>query len=155
MTSLRKLRALYENKMLDVKQDENSEKFKVAGELLTEAQLERMLTDIGWMEHAVSTDEAVGITKSYMNAFKKSMTNEDFWNNLELTFQNKKDSEYGRTFDRVVIKYPRKFSYTLIKGMKSAGGAYVLYNTGDATCIKKCRTMKQVIEYIETQRGGN
>ena len=38
--------------------------------------------------------------------------------------------------------------------MKSAGGAYVLYNTGNAIPIKKFKNMKQLMNYIQADNNN-
>ena len=148
--ALKQLLTAYENGALSIKYEPGSNVAELGGVKITIEQAQRLcLQNFGWIEFRLSPFEIIEKTAKFVRAMKTNLKNEDIWEYATVQFQNKRDTEYGRTFDRIVISYGKYFSYTIIYNMKSAGGSYVLYRTGDATPIKKLRNLKQVIQFIQ------
>lgn len=136
------------NKALDIKI--NSDVAELGGVVITKEQADYLCKNqFGWLEYKLSPFEIIEKTEKFARALKRELKDEYIINHTRVTFQNKPDSEYGRTFDRIVLDCENKFSYTVIYNMKSAGGSYVLYRTGGATPVTKFRNMKQLLTYIQ------
>lgn len=121
--------------------------------IITLEQAEKLCYKFGWTEFYLNAFEIIAKTNSMLNSFKKSAmgTNwePEFWNYINVEFQNKRAITYGKTFDRIVL-YIKGTKYTIIHGMENTGAAYVVYVNGSAIASAKCRTLNKVAEYLVT-----
>ena len=89
---------------------------------------------------------------AFARGLKSHLKDQILLENTEVIFQNKRGNTYGKTFDRIVLEFPRVFSYSIIYNMENSGGKYVIYEVGKALPLKKCRNLKAVSEFIN-KRG--
>ena len=147
--SIQQLMVAYENKALSIDyKNGNGTTALLGGVQINLEQAHRLCqANFGWSEYVLSPFEIIDKTHKFMRALKSHLTNEMIWERGTIEFINKKDVDYGRTFDRICIQ-TEYFSTTIIYNMKSAGCSYVVYRNGQANPVAKCRTLKQVIENI-------
>ena len=147
---LKKLLTAYVNGALTIKYEKGSNVGNLGGTNITLEQAHKLCQEhFGWIEYRLSPFEIIEKTSKFMRSLKTNLKNQEVWDTAVVEFQNRPDSEYNKTFDRIVITCPRLFQYTIIYNMKNAGGVYVLYMTGQAVPVSKLRNLKQVIEYIQ------
>lgn len=123
--------------------------YNICGSALTGAELEKLMQSVGWSEHFLPTLEIMKITDKYAKAFNKYLS--DKCGKYDIHFQNFRGNEYGTTYNRVVIddNYNGR-TITVIDGMKSAGGKYVVYLNGAHISKNKFSSLKGLAEFIET-----
>lgn len=123
--------------------------YDVCGEIMQPIELENLARSLGWLDHFLPTDELFEIEGKYAKAFKKYLTNNKLAN-CEITFQNCRGNDYGTTYNRVFIQdnYNGR-TLTIIDGMKSAGGRYVVYLNKRHIYSAKASSMKGLVEYID------
>lgn len=138
------------NKALDITFENGKITADLGGVEITEEQAHFLCKEqLGWGTYVLSPFEIIDKTEKFTKALKRELKDDYIIENTVVTFMNKKDTEYGRTFDRITFDCKHKFKYTVIYNMKSAGGAYVLYNTGNAIPVKKFKNMKQLLVYLQ------
>lgn len=147
---LKELLTAYTNGILGIKYEKGASTCRIGNMIIDETQAEIMCTKLGWSKHKVNAFEALQKTESFMRCLKSNLKDDLMWERSKVEFQNKADTDYGKTFDRIVIKGLKRKEFTIIHGMKNAGGAYVVYEYGQAIAIFKGRTLKQVVEFIDT-----
>lgn len=98
---------------------------------------------LGWTTFVVNPFEAIHKVSKYVKMIKPYLEDDYVWDNTVVTFMNKRDTEYGKTFDRITFTCAGCFDYTLICGMKNAGGKIVLYQNGFANPLDKLKSFKQ------------
>lgn len=125
------------------KEEKNPVKGSLGGAPITREQAENVCRNLGWTNYAVSPFEAIDKVNRLIKMLKPYINDEYVWDNTVVTFMNRRDTEYGKTFDRITFTCPGYFDYTLICGMKNAGGKIVLYRNGCANPIDKLKSMKQ------------
>ena len=149
--TLKELLMAYDNGALSIKYEKGHPFAELGGIKITEQQAAQLCTNnFGWIEYRLHPFEIIEKTQKFMRSVKSNLKDPNFWEYGTVQFQNKRDTDYGRTFDRIVIACGN-LSYTILYNMKSAGGTYVLYRTGDATPVKKLRNLKQVVQFIESR----
>lgn len=154
MTTVKDLLTALANKALDITFEKGKDTAELGGVTITSEQADFLCKNqFGWIQFALSPFEIIDKTEKFAKALKRELHDEYILENTEVTFINKKDTEHGRTFDRITLKCKHKFAYTIIYNMKSAGGAYVLYNTGNAIPVKKFKNMKQLMTYIQADNN--
>lgn len=152
--TLGQLLDLHVNGALKIKY-EDGENTAVLGDStrITLEQAQQLCYKFGWTEFYLNAFEIIAKTNSMMSSFKKSAmgTNwePEFWNYINVEFQNKRAATYGKTFDRIVL-YIKGNKYTILHGMEHTGAAYVVYVNGSAIPSAKCRTLNKVAEYLVT-----
>lgn len=150
--TLGQLLDLHVNGALKIKH-EDEEPTAVLGGItrITLQQAEQLCRQFGWTEFYLNAFDIIAKTNSMMSSLKKSAmgTNwePEFWNYIEVEFQNKRAATYGKTFDRIVLCIHGN-KYTIIHGMEHTGAAYVVYVNGSAIPSAKCRTLNKVAEYL-------
>lgn len=110
---------------------------------------------LGWTQYVLSPFEIIDKTHKFVKSIKTNVKDEYILNNTQLTFFNKRDTEYGRTFDRIELQCFNRFHYVIIYNMKSAGASYVLYEKGRAIPKKKFRNLKQLLLYLQSDEQYN
>ena len=157
MVSLKFLLEAYNNGALKVEYEAGASKAIMGGvaELSLEQAHDFVKDKLGWTQYVLSPFEIIDKTQKFIRAIKNNMKDEYILNNTQITFLNKKDTDYGRTFDRIEMLCQGRFHYTVLYNMKSAGASYVLYETGNAIPKKKFRNLKQVILYLQDEDRNN
>jgi len=135
---------------IDIADDGNSG--SIGGMAITEENARKLCEIIGWKEYCLSPFKIIEKTKKFMSALNRAgmfkNIDEKVLGKTNITFQNKPDVDYGKTFDRIVIQFPKK-GFTVVYGMKNAGSTYVIYETGGTgAALSKNRNLKGVAEYI-------
>lgn len=152
MVTVKELLTALQNKALDIEFEKGDSTAILGGVRISKEQAAYLCKNqFGWTEFVLSPFEIIDKTEKFARALKRELKDEEVINNTEITFMNKHDSEYGRTFDRITLACGRRFKFTVIYNMKSAGGAYVLYETGRALPLQKFRNMKQLLTYIQQE----
>lgn len=146
---LKKLLEAHKQGALNLKYEKGDTVASVGDTTITLDDAEKLCRVFGWTEHRVSAFEALDKTEKFVKSIKSNMKDERLLEYTKIEFQNKRDTEYGRTFDRIVFDGPGTKRFTIIHGMKSAGGSYVVYELGKALVLTKCRTLKNVVDFIE------
>ena len=150
--TLGQLLDLHVNGALKIKHEDGEPTAVLGGVTrITLQQAEQLCRQFGWTEFYLNAFDIIAKTNSMMSSLKKSAmgTNwePEFWNYIEVEFQNKRAATYGKTFDRIVLCI-RGNKYTIIHGMEHTGAAYVVYVNGSAIPSAKCRTLNKVAEYL-------
>lgn len=152
MVTVKDLLIALHNKALDITFEKDANVADLGGVKISKEQAEFLCKEqFGWTSFVLSPFEIIEKTDKFAKALKREIKDEYIIENTEITFMNKHDSEYGRTFDRITLACKGRFKYTVIYNMKSAGGAYVLYETGKALPLQKFRNMKQLMTYIQKE----
>lgn len=152
MVTIKDLLAALHNKALDITYEKGASVADLGGVKISTEQAAFLCKEqFGWVSFVLSPFEIIDKTDKFAKALKRELKDEYIIENTEITFMNKHDSEYGRTFDRITFDCKGRFKYTVIYNMKSAGGAYVLYRTGNAIPVQKFRNMKQLLTYIQKE----
>ena len=157
MVSLKFLLEAYNNNALKIDYEAGASRAIIGGV----ADIDLIQADVfvrdklGWTEYRLSPFEIIDKTQKFVRAIKTHIKDEYILNNTSISFKNKPDSEYGRTFDRIELLCPRYFHFSIIYNMKSAGASYVLYETGNAIPKKKFRNLKQVMQYLDSGEYSN
>lgn len=150
--TLGQLLDLHVNGALKIKHEDGEPTAVLGGVTrITLQQAEQLCRQFGWTEFYLNAFDIIAKTNSMMSSLKKSAmgTNwePEFWNYIEVEFQNKRAATYGKTFDRIVLCIHGN-KYTIIHGMEHTGAAYVVYVNGSAIPSAKCRTLNKVAEYL-------
>ena len=150
--TLGQLLDLHVNGALKIKHEDGEPTAVLGGVTrITLQQAEQLCRQFGWTEFYLNAFDIIAKTNSMMSSLKKSAmgTNwePEFWNYIEVEFQNKRAATYGKTFDRIVMCIHGN-KYTIIHGMEHTGAAYVVYVNGSAIPSAKCRTLNKVAEYL-------
>lgn len=144
---LSNLSKMYEAGALTIKYDEGDQIASLGGVKVTMEQAAIFIKNIGWVENVLTPFEIIGKTQRFIRSLRQHLIRNDIWNGTNVTFQNMASATYGRTFDRIVLDN-RQWSLTIIYNMEHSGGKYVIYVTGQAIPIQKCRNLKAVAEYL-------
>lgn len=157
MVSLSFLLEAYNNGALKIEYDPGASKGVLGGvaEINIEQAHDFVKDKLGWTQYVLSPFEIIDKTSKFVKSIKTNLKDEYILNNAQVTFLNKKDTDYGRTFDRIEIKCCGRFHYTILYNMKSAGASYVLYEKGNAIPKKKFRNLKQVMLYLQSDEQYN
>lgn len=106
---------------------------------------EEFLLKAGWSEIAEEPAEIFRRMKSLIRTFREGYASAEeratdwFLSQVSVRGQNRRDSTYGKSFDRLVFSYEQN-AYTVICNMTGAGAKYVIYATGKATPLEKCHS---------------
>lgn len=144
---------LYVNGALNIKyEDDKSKVATLGGVSVTLEQADLLCKQLGWAEyyHGLSPFEIIDKTAKFIKAFKTNgKCSIQEYKSVQVDFRNKASSIYGRTFDRIHIEC-RKFNMSILYNMPGNTSAYVIYDSATSVPIKKCRNMKQVVEFIDS-----
>ena len=139
---------MYKNGVMNIV-DNGDYTFKIAGVSVGMSELEELAHNLGWSKFKVKPDVAIEkeekLVKCMITYLKKSAAQ-----TISLELENLQSQEYGKTYERLVFSDGSE-SYTLLCGMKSAGCKFVLYKTGNATPISRPRTLKAVMEFLNSK----
>lgn len=144
---LNTLREMQKTGALKVEHDSNTSIGSVGGVQVDMEQARNLAEQIGWVEMHLNPFELIEKTNKFMKPLIKNLERPDIWELGDIQFQNRRSNTYGKTFDRIVIS-SSNCSYTIVYGMENNGGKYVVYETGRALPIAKCRNVKAVAEYL-------
>jgi len=147
-----KLYEMYENGALNIDMSEDEKSGSIGGMPITEEHAKKLCEIIGWTEYRLSPFKMIEKTKKFMSALNRAglfrEIGADKLGKTDITFINRPDVDYGKTFDRILIKFPKK-GYTVVYGMKNAGATYVVFETGGTgTPLSKSKNLKGVAEYL-------
>lgn len=150
--TLGELYVMYASGALNVEVSEDGTSGTMGGVPITDEQAKMICSKLGWKEYVLSPFKIIDKTRKFISALSKTPlikeSEEGYLNKVEITFQNKHASTYGKTFDRIVIDFPKK-SLTVIYNMENTGAKYVVYETrGNSIPISKNRNLKGVAEFI-------
>lgn len=149
---LNKLIELQKNGALNIQYEPGSNKATLGGIAITKEQAIQIVQNLGWAEYVLHPFEIIDKTNKFARGIKSHLKDKILIENTEVMFQNKRGNTYGKTFDRIVLEFPRVFSYSIIYNMENSGGKYVIYEVGKALPLQKCRNLKAVSEFIN-KRG--
>lgn len=122
---------------------------EIGGQAVSLADANKLAHSVGWVEAKLDAFTLMNKTGKFLRAMQKYATNDRFNLNTEVEFHNIQSSEYGKTFDRIVMSNMETGDrYTIIYNMPSQGSKYAIYVNGSAIPATKCRTMKSVAEYF-------
>lgn len=150
--TLGQLLELHVNGALKIKHEDGESTAVLGGATrITLEQAQQLCYTFGWTEFYLNAFEIIAKTNSMMSTLKKSAMGvnwePEFWNCINVEFQNKRAATYGKTFDRIVL-YIRGNKYTILHGMENTGAAFVVYVNGSAIPSAKCRTLNKVAECL-------
>lgn len=117
---------------------------------------EEFLLKAGWSEIAEEPAEIFRRMKSLIRTFREGYASAEgraadwFLSQVSVREQNRRDSTYGKSFDRLVFSYEQN-SYTVICNMTGAGAKYVIYATGKATPLEKCHSRMQMEKFLRSR----
>lgn len=108
-----------------------------------------LMKAMGWesCKEAVETVHARLISLLKVIRSEEESLAEEFFENVSFEGKNERDVEYGRYYERMVFENGRQ-AYTVIYNMSTAGQKYVIYHTGKATPVQKCRSQKEVARFL-------
>lgn len=139
---------LQDNGILNIK-TLDSDKVIIGGTEVTASELETIVTNIGWIEHKLPPKELLRKTTKFLNGLRKHLKSDSIKEKMSFEFYNIASSEYGKTFDRIIVTLPGNNKITIIYGMPGNPAAYTIYEYGKANCIGKCRNLSEVSKFIE------
>lgn len=136
-------------------------------ELRKENATDELVNRMGWTGYKASVDEikrtTVSLTEGFRKAFcpehaesiaeamrvkKEELAKSFFWNHVNFSAENKWDSEYGKTFCRILFSGGNK-SYTVIYNMSGSGAKYVIFEADKAVPLKKFRKMQELGKFLK------
>lgn len=111
-----------------------------------------VLRAMGWTEQYANDQEVKRKTDSLIESIfkeigKEKLAESNLWNVVNFEGQNKRDSVYGKSFNRMVFRTNRR-AYTIISDMTGAGAKYICFENGKATPLAKMRSMKSVAQFL-------
>lgn len=121
-------------------------------ELRKETVNEDLVEKIGWTEIVLSPEEIMRKTMYLVNAMKRGigsyhLESSAFWNNVNFEASNRKDSQYGKTFDRMVFSNA-KAAYTVISSMTGSGAKFLVFEHGKAIPLAKLKSVDTLGEFL-------
>lgn len=150
MIQLKQLLNLYVHGALNIKYEPNKPLAYIGETQLNSDMARTMCMNLGWNDFALNPFEIIDKTKKFMAALKKNMVNQYIWDNAYIYFENKSSSEYGKTFDRIHIACGKAFEISILYKMPGNTSTYVIFNSFTSVPVQKCKSLKQVGEYINT-----
>jgi hypothetical protein len=136
------------NGIFDVKISEDGTKGSIGDSILTLDQADKLVRNYGWLEYVLSPFEIMRKTDKFVKSLDKYMNKQGFWNNVDITFQNRHSQSYKRTFDRICL-ITHKCTLAILYNMENVSGKYVIYNMDSLSSpIAKCRNIKAVAEFL-------
>lgn len=145
---LMELLNIYNNGVMNITYEKCSNVASIGGTDFSIEQVGVIIQQLGWIEWKLSPFEILDKTKKFTKSVKSNITDIDILNNTEIAFQNIQSMSYGKTFDRITLCWPRHFEYIIIYNMEGAGAVYCIYERNKAIPVAKCRTLKNVMEFI-------
>lgn len=147
--TLRQLLEMQSSGALNIKYEPCSNIANLGGVQITLDQARMICSQLGWVEYVISPFEIIDKTNKFIRGLKNHLDREGFLETTLVEFQNKKANTYGKTFDRIVLQ-SKGFSLSILYNMEHSGGKYVIYETGRALPVSKCRNLKAVAQFINT-----
>lgn len=135
---------------LSVKHEDNAAMGEVGGVVITAEQAAVICHNLGWDDFYLDPFTIIEKTGKFIRAFKNS-TNFDALHSVTVEFRNTRSNTWGKTFDRIHIENKvgfKSFSYSILYNMEGNSSPYVIYDSFTSVPVKKCRNMKQVVEFI-------
>ena len=114
-----------------------------------------LLNEMGWKEiidePEVLFKRIISMVTDFRYEVKKEEREKDwFLNKISIQGQNRKDRDYGKTFDRLLFSDGRN-SFTVICNMHGSGARYLVFQTGNATPIHKCSNRKELASVLRSE----
>ena len=138
----------YDNGALSIKYEKDAEDATLGGIRITKEQAENLCKNFGWTEIYLSPFEIIDKTQKFVRALKKNVADDLGTGMIDVTFQNKRSNTYGKTYDRIHFESPKDKGVSVLYGMAGNESPYVIYDSQTSVPVRKCRNLKQVIEYI-------
>ena len=128
-------------------------------DLRKENVTEDFARQIGWERWVLAPAEIVRttllLTMDIRKQIGKEMLKESYlWNHVDFTASNRRDREYGKTFDRMLFLSSRA-DYTVISNMTGSGAKYLIFHYNKPTPIKKASNRKALIEFLAESFSEN
>lgn len=150
MVQLKQLLDIYLHGALNIKYEPDSSVASIGDTQLNVQQAQAMCANLGWESAVLGPFEIIDKTKKFMKALKCNMKQAVIWQTAMISFDNKASNVYGKTFDRIHMVCPRQFEISILYKMPGNTSSYVIYNSLTSVPIGKCKSMKQVAEFIDT-----
>lgn len=135
---------------LNIKYELESNRAAIGEMPINLMQAHSIAQNLGWEEYILTPYEIIEKTNKFIRGIKNHINREGFWETAEVLFQNKRANTYGKTFDRIVIHFPKEFTLSILYNMEHSGGKYVIYETSRPIALAKCRNLKAVAGFINT-----
>lgn len=148
--TLGKLLELYVNGALSIKYNKGDCVATIGSVAITEEQGAVLCKQLGWTDYYLHPFEIIDKTSKFIRAFKSGIIEVDKLNTTTVEFRNTRSNVYGKTFDRIHIEH-KEFSMSILYGMAGNESPYVIYDSPSSIPLKRCRNMKQVVEFINTK----
>ena len=146
---------MYENGALNIKYGEESKTATIGGMAITEQQARIICQQLGWTSYILDPFEIINKTGKFCRGLKNHIDNEKILVHTQVEFQNKPTRIYGKTCDRIHMENPvAGFSISVIYNMPDTPAKYTVYKTSNSLPLAKCRTLKQVGEYLNICGNG-
>lgn len=117
-----------------------------------ETETEELLKEFGWIEHVAESGSVFKKTQSITAIIRRQIVRDALnksvlWNQVNFQGQNRRDREFGKTFDRIVLSKGLQ-TITIICNMSGAGARYVVFRNGNAVPVKKIRSMEELGDFL-------
>jgi len=150
--TLGNLLEIYVNGALNISYNKDDVVATLGGVAITDDQARMLCSKFGWTEIYLSPFEIISKTAKFIKSFKTNATNLDALNGVLVEFQNKRSNTHGKTFDRIHVENRSKYlNHSILYNMDGNGSPYVIYDSFTSVPVKKCRNMKQVVEFINSK----
>lgn len=148
MIQLSQLLQLHTHGALNIKYEVDKPIATIGDTQINRDMARNMCFNIGWESFVLDPFEIIDKTKKFMAALKRNMDNQYIWERACISFENKASREHGKTFDRIHIACGRDFELSILYKMPGNSSTYVIYNSFTSVPVAKCKSLKQVGEYI-------
>ena len=101
--TLGQIRELHLGGALNIKYEKGKSIASIGDMQITLEQATQLTSQLGWVEYVLSPFEIIDKTNKFIRGLKNNLTREDMWE-AQVQFQNKHSTEYGKTFDRIVVQ---------------------------------------------------
>lgn len=146
---------MYESGAFNIHYSEESPTATLAGMAITKEQAALICERIGWSKYQLSPFQIIDKTAKFCRGIKNHIDNEKILTNTYVDFQNRPTRIYGKTCDRIHLENAvAGFSISVIYNMPDTPAKYTVYKSSNSLPLAKCRTLKQVGEYLNTCGNG-
>ena len=153
MNTLGNLLELYSNGALNIKYEHGCNQAVLGGVDINTEGASIICNKLGWTEFYLHPFEIIEKTAKFIKSFKVNSLHREVLCNIAVEFQNKRSNNYGKTFDRIHLEMNRYFNISILYGMAGNESPYIVYDGIKSIPLKKCRNMKQIVEYIDSLIG--
>ena len=142
---------MYNSGALNIEFSEDMKKANIGEIAISYEQAETMCRKLGWSEWQLHPYVIIDKTRKFLKGIKNHIDGKIMLEQSEISFKNKETRNYGKTCDRIHVCNPKlPYEFSIIYNMPDTPAKYTVYKSSNSIPIAKCRTAKQVGEYLNS-----